>query len=531
MFLSGSKKHPSLNLLRMPLVDAYQMRAIDALSTRDSVEEGYRYMCLAGQALFRKIMVTVPHPGEASLAIFTGGGNNGGDGLVLARLLQQVKMRHQVFGLVPQASLRGEAARALADYLAVGGSYRQIQSLDELFNREHDFTLVVDAMLGIGQEGSPRGLYAEVVRLLNQWELPVLAVDCPTGFDCQAGVPGDPCLKVRWTLMLGFPRLEAFCIPGGDFFGETEVALLGYAPEIVQRCHAHHYWMPAKAYAQLLPPRNDWGDKRVQGYVGIIAGSVGMAGAAALCAQAALRCGVGMVHLAAPESIIPALSLKLTEPVLQPLPCEGRGVLEPSMLPRLEALCDRDDALCIGPGISAQASTRETVRQLIKKVRKPLVLDADGINAIAGEPALLRQAKAPIVITPHAGEWGRLFGPAPLTPAGLLEAVRAKAQEFGVTIVLKGPPTFVGTSAGDVYLVSNANSGMAKGGSGDVLAGIIAALLAQGLASEEAALLGVHLHNQAGRIARAELGAYGMLPTDMVAALPKAFRELLSSNM
>lgn len=526
--IGNERRHP-LASLRLPLVDAYQMRAIDALATQDKPDEGYRLMGLAGKALFRKIMEVVPHPGEAAVAIFVGGGNNGGDGLVLARLLQQVKMRHQVYGLVPPDTLKGEAARALADYQKVGGYYHHLESLEELFNKDLVFNLVVDAMLGVGQEGALRGRYAEVVRRLNQWSVPVLAVDCPTGFDSQGGVPGDPCLHVRWTLMMGYPRLEAFCIPGGDFFGETEVAPLDYPDEVVNKCHAHHYWLPPKSYSQLLPQRNDWGDKRVQGYAAIVAGSAGMTGAATLCAQAALRSGVGMVNLAAPESVLPVLSTKLTEPVLMGLPCAGLGLLEPAHLPRLEALCDRSDAICIGPGISTQAAVRETVRMLLKRVRKPVVLDADGLNAIAGEPALLRSVKAPVVLTPHAGEWARLFGPAPLTPAGTLEAVREKARDYGVVIVLKGPPTFIGTPAGEVYLVPNANSGMAKGGSGDVLAGIITALLAQGMEPEEAALLGVHLHNRAGALALLELGAFSMLPSDMVNMLPKAFRELLIS--
>ena len=521
----GNERRPSLKSLRLPLVDAYQMRAIDALATRDKPEEGYRLMNLAAKALFRMIMERVPHPGEANVAIFVGGGNNGGDGLVLARLLQQVKMRHQVYGLVPAESLKGEAARALSDYEKAGGYFTYLDSLEDLFNKELTYTLVVDAMLGVGQEGPLRGRYADVVRRLNQWEVPVLAVDSPTGFDSQAGVPGDPCLRVNYTLMMGFPRLEAFCIPGGDFFGETEVAPLDYSAEIVNKCHAHHFWLPPKAFPRLLPQRNDWGDKRVQGYAAIIAGSAGMTGAATLCTQAALRCGIGMANLAVPESLLPILASKLNEPVLHPLP--GQGLLENVHLSSLEALCDRNDAVCIGPGLSSHASVRETVRQLLKRVRKPLVLDADGLNALAGEPSLLRAVKAPVVITPHAGEWARLFGPAPLTPTGILEVVREKAQEYGAVIVLKGPPTYIGTPGGEVYLMPNANSGMAKGGSGDVLAGIIVALLAQGLEAEEAALLAVHLHARAGHYAKKALGAFSMLPSDMVTALPQAFQELL----
>jgi ADP-dependent NAD(P)H-hydrate dehydratase / NAD(P)H-hydrate epimerase len=522
-------RRQSLASLRLPLVDVQQMRAIDALATRDRPDEGYRLMGLAAKALFRKIMEVVPHPGEAAVAIFVGGGNNGGDGLVLARLLHQVKMRHQVYGMVPPEALRGEAARALSDYRQLGGHYIYLESLEELFNKDLIFTLAVDAMLGLGQEGSPRGKYAELVRRLNQWNVPVLAVDCPTGFDSQAGVPGDPCLRVRWTVMMGYPRLEAFCIPGGDFFGETEVAPLDYSDEVVHKCHAHNYWLPPKAFAHLLPQRNDWGDKRVQGYAAIVAGSSGMSGAATLCAQAALRSGVGMVNLASPDCILPALACKLTEPVLHALPCNGQGLLDPSHLPKLEALCDRSDAICIGPGLSTQASVRDTVRQLIKRVRKPIVLDADGLNAIAGEPSLLRLSKNPVVLTPHVGEWARLFGPAPLTPSGTLEAVREKAQEYGVVIVLKGPPTFIGTPAGEVYLMPNANSGMAKGGSGDVLAGLITSMLAQGMEPEEAALMGVHLHNRAGHFALQEHGAFCMQPSDMITQLPKAFQELLSS--
>lgn len=526
MTFDGNLGRSILKSVRLPLVDAFQMRAIDALATSANPDEGYRLMGLAGKALFRKVMAVVAHPGEASVAIFVGGGNNGGDGLVLARLLQQVKMRHQVYGLIAPDFFKGEAARALADYTAAGGYYHYLESLEALFHKEMAFNLVVDAMLGLGQEGSPRGKYADVVQCLNQWKVPVLAVDCPTGFDCQAGVPGDPCLDVRWTLMLGFPRIEAFCIPGGDFFGEPDVAALEYREEVVSRCHAHNFWVPSAAFAKMLPKRNDWGDKRVQGYAAIVAGSQGMAGAAALCTQAALRSGVGMVHVAVPASVLPVIAPGNLEAVFHPLHDKEQGCLEMSHLAVLETLCDRSDALCIGPGLSSQPTARETVRHLLPRIRKPLVLDADGLNALSGNPALLRQIKAPVVITPHSGEWGRLFGPVPLTPAGTLEAVRAKAMEYGVTIVLKGPPTYIGTPAGETYVVANANSGMAKGGSGDVLAGILVALLAQSLEPVEAALLAVHLHARAGHFAREKHGVWSMQPSDMIAALPAAYSEM-----
>lgn len=527
MLRIGSERRPSLVSQRLPLVDAYQMRAIDALAVHGSPEAGYKLMQQAGKAVYRKAMQVLQNPGESAVGIFIGGGNNGGDGLVVARLLHQVKVRYQVYGMVPPESFQGEAALAMADFVKVGGYYHPLTSAQELAEKEGQFALIIDAMLGLGQEGSPRGLYADVVHLLNQWNTPVLAIDAPTGFDSLAGVPGNPCLKVHWTLMMGYPRIEAFCIPGGDFFGINEVCPLDYPTEVVQKCHAHHYWLPPSAMEHLLPQRNDWGDKRVQGYAGLVVGSAGMCGAATLCAQAALRSGVGMVRMAVPESLISTLAQKLTEPVMIPLPAEiKRGQLEPTHLPKLEALCDSCDALCIGPGLSHMPSVRETVQLLLKKIRKPLVLDADGLNAIAGEPIWFKQIKAPVVITPHAREWARLFGPAPLTPTGTLEAVREKAQEFGITIVLKGPPTFIGTPAGEVYMVPNANSGMAKGGSGDVLSGIIVALLAQGMDPTEAAVLGVHLHNRSGHFALKKLGAFSMQPSDTLHTLPLAFQEL-----
>jgi NAD(P)H-hydrate epimerase len=349
-------------------------------------------------------------------------------------------------------------------------------------------------------------------------------------------------------MLFGFPRLDAYTKEGGPAFGKAAVAPLNYPGEVIKQFDEKNYLITEDSISQLLPQRNEWGDKRHQGTAFIIAGSKDMPGAAALCTEAALRSGAGLVTLATTEAIAPIIQAKLSEPVFCSLDDFGkdtvhRGTLRHENITTLLDRAKHASAIAIGPGLSTNFGTVEAVLALLPQFKVPTVIDADALNAIAmiddAEPRCgmvfhdekstiqavneyLRNLQQPAILTPHVREFARLFGELPNSTA-IPNRLREIATSTNKVILLKGAPTYIASPDGNVYIIPVANSGMAKGGSGDVLSGIIVALLAQGLAATEAAVLGALLHQKAGRITREELGAFSMLPSDIIKNLHKAF--------
>jgi NAD(P)H-hydrate epimerase len=350
-------------------------------------------------------------------------------------------------------------------------------------------------------------------------------------------------------MLFGFPRLDAYAKEGGSTFGKTVIAQLNYPTEIVQKFDEKNYLVTEDAISQLLPKRDEWGDKRNQGSAFIIAGSKDMPGAAALCTEAALRSGAGLVTLATTEAITPIIQAKLSEPVFCSLSDFGkdtvhRGTLRQENISTLLDRAKHASAIAIGPGLSTNFGTVRAVLELLPQFKVPTVIDADALNAIAmlddAEPRCgmvfhdekstiqavteyLHNLQTPAILTPHVREFARLFGELSKSSFDIPNRLREIAVSTNKVILLKGAPTYIASPDGNVYIIPVANSGMAKGGSGDVLTGIIVALLSQGLATTEAAVLGALLHQKAGRITREELGAFSMLPSDIIKNLHKAF--------
>ncbi len=551
-----------LNSLHLaPVLSTNGMRALDATakeylaqrksslpSEKDIIESGYELMQEAGLALFKFVQAKALDP----IAIFIGGGNNGGDGLVLAKHLLQAGKRALVFSLAPESKFKNEAKFALDDFKQAGGDIIEFNQNKKAFQRasDHlhdDFKLIVDCMLGNGAKGELRPEFANAVQIINGSGLPVIAADAPTGYDSSAHVCNDVCIHATESMLFGFPRLDAYAKEGGRAFGKTVVAKLSYPEELVQQFDENIYLVTEDAIPQLLPKRDEWGDKRIQGSPFIIAGSKDMPGAAALCTEAALRSGAGLVTLATTEAITPIIQSKLSEPVFSSLEDsasnENRGVLQQQHIPTLLKRAKHASAMAIGPGLSTNADTVQAVLDLLPQQNAPTVIDADALNAIAtlnesaptsnttGSSVIsdsaavqyLHNLQAPAILTPHVREFARLFGALPEKSDDILNNLRIIASSTNKVILLKGAPTYIASPDGNVYIIPVANSGMAKGGSGDVLTGIIVALLSQGLTSTEAAVLGALLHQKAGRITREELGAFSMLPSDIIKNLHKAF--------
>lgn len=555
----------SLNL--QPILSTEGMRGLDAASKEflankissepsetDIIQSGYTLMQEAGLALFKFVQAKSLEP----IAVFIGGGNNGGDGLVLAKHLLQAGIKSSVFSLANEIKFKNEAKLALDDFLQAGGSLFDFKKILEDPNQAslllHDgFKLIVDCMLGNGAKGELRPEFASAVQAINNSGLPIIAADAPTGYDSSAHICNEVCIHANETMLFGFPRLDAFTKEGGPSFGKAVTAPLNYPTEIVQKFDEKNYLITEDFISQLLPERDEWGDKRVQGNPLIIAGSKDMPGAAALCTEAALRSGAGLVTLAVPQVIAQVLQTKLSEPVFCSLEdkagencrddarSENRGVLQPQHIPTLLKRAKHASAIAIGPGLSTSADTVQTVLELLPQLNVPTVIDADALNAIAtlndstatnncaaisdsAAVQYLHEMKAPAILTPHVREFARLFGKLPENSCEIPNQLREIATRANKVILLKGAPTFIATPDGNVYIIPVANSGMAKGGSGDVLTGIIVALLSQGLSATEATVLGALLHQKAGKLAREELGAFSMLPSDVIKNLHKAFQ-------
>ncbi|MBN2189290.1 MAG: NAD(P)H-hydrate dehydratase [Chitinispirillaceae bacterium] len=512
-----------------PVLTIAQMRSIDEAAIGNDLHIGYSYMLKAGMGLYLAARELLPDPSGGEIAVVCGKGNNGGDGYVAARLLCEAGYRVMCYSLCATDELRGEAKNAFDEYAGRKGNVLVPDDAGEL-SFSGRYRLIIDAMLGTGARGDPHGLCAMAIDAINSSGLPVLAVDIPSGLDADTGVPNTPCVRATFTVALGFPKIGQYWYPGRELLGRLRVHDLGYPDEIVQAEKCACVVPEPHGLSKLLPRRKPAGSKFDHGLALLVCGSRGMTGSAVLASIAAMRTGCGMTHLAAASSIVEPLSNCLTETVVHPLAETAAGSPGLAALPRIRELAPRMQALCIGPGISHEPETSALVREVIATVPLPTVLDADGINAFKGEVEALRQHAGDLVLTPHRGEWQRLFGELPSSPAAIIDAVRSVAARFQVTVLLKGSPGVLVDPRGRAVVLPFGNSALAKAGTGDVLCGMIVSLVAQGASVTDAAILGAYLHGEAGVRASRTLGEYSVLAGDVAENIPQVIVELLAQR-
>jgi hydroxyethylthiazole kinase-like uncharacterized protein yjeF len=509
----------------IPILTVSQMRTVDEKAINGDVAVGYSYMLRAGAGLFEAAKKMVQDNRLGEISVICGKGNNGGDGYVVSRLLLEAQYRVMCFGLCPPEELRAESKLAYDQYIACGGNFLLLDDIGDLCNLSQ-CSLIIDALLGSGLSGNPHGLVAEIIETINQSGAPVLAVDTPSGLDNDRGIPGKPCIKAHTTVAMGFPKMGAFFYPGKSFVGDYHIKDLGYSEEFVEAVHPALLLPTAEKLKKILPIRKPSGSKFDHGVVGLVCGSVGMTGSAVLASMAALRTGCGMAHLFSPRSALSSLSSRLVEAVLHGIDETPAGRPAFSAASSIKKDAGAFQALCIGPGISHDEETARLVKELVATLTLPIVLDADGINAYKGCPAALKHHAGELIMTPHRGEWERLFPPLPDQPVDKIKYLRETAMEYALTILYKGNPTIVVDSRGNASLAPYGNSGMATAGCGDVLTGCIASLVAQGCRPESGAVLGAYLHGRAGEIASEQFGEYSMIAGDLLAALPAAIKTL-----
>jgi len=460
-----------------------------------------------------------------SAAIFCGPGNNGGDGLALARHLAVRGYDVQVFLVAGRRGMRGDAEVQLGICRRQGLAIQEVADEDgvvEALEEAREADLIVDALFGTGLSKPLEGMLADLVQGLNDLPVPRVAVDLPSGLNGSKAEPLGPHVEADLTVTFAAPKIAHVFPPASESVGELVVTDLGIPPELVDEAEEEGgplHLLLGEELSGLLPERKPGTHKGDYGHALILAGSPGKAGAAILAVRAAVRSGAGLVTAAVPASILDVVDLGSLESMTLPLPAITLdGVLEAAK---------GKSVLAMGPGLGQEDETAEAVRSIALQVPLPLVLDADGINAFSGRAADLAGRSAETVLTPHPGELGRLLGiPTSEVQADRIAAARRAAAEAEAVVVLKGYRTLVATPGGEVHVNPTGNPGMATGGTGDVLTGLIAGLLAQGLGALDAARLGVYLHGLAGDLAAARTGEAALAAGDLLTYLPAAFLEV-----
>lgn len=466
-----------------------------------------------------------------SVAVCCGKGNNGGDGLVVARHLYNLGLDVRAYLFSSADQLDGSPATNFKMAQALGVPITEIPDAEAWkrhFAALESYDCVVDALFGTGITGGLRGHYGEVVDAINAAGAAVVAVDVPSGLSADSGEVEGPVVDADLTVTFAAAKLCHVLSPAEDYCGEIYVVDIGIPEASIATIDDAVLMITPEHCADLLLPRASDTHKGTYGRVLVVAGAPGTTGAAVLSAQGALRGGAGLVTVAAPDSVYPIIAGQVTEALVRPLPSasDGGGLALDAVDEVLE-LVGSTDVLAIGPGVGTSAETAEAVRQIVGQAGVPTVIDADGLNALAGNLDLVAKAGAPRILTPHPGEMARLLECSTGdVQSDRLASARRLATESDALVVLKGHRTVLAHPAGSLVLNPTGNPGMATGGSGDVLTGLIAAFLAQRMEPGSAAELGVFVHGAAGDLAVDELGEVALIAGDLVDLLPDVFLSL-----
>ena len=515
----------------MKVVTAHTMQELDKQAITEYGIAGLQLMENAGHNCVEEIIAEFGLAGHA--VILAGKGNNGGDGYVIARLLSQMGWSVNVIVLANREHVCGDAAVNLEKLPGSIIKYCNDEGQLSALHMEAIFQadVIVDALLGTGLSSNVNGIYLEAIDLMNASGRPVVAVDIPSGVHGTTGrVLGDA-VRAYMTVTFAFAKLGHVLYPGADCTGRLVVTDIGIPQKLMETASGYDF-LDADTLRPLLRCRDRQAHKGKFGHCLVLAGSTGRTGAAALTANSAVRAGSGLVTLAVAESIHSILEIKTTEAMTVPLPDAGSGHLSNSSFHLIEKLLVGKDAVTIGPGLGTLPKTHALVQSVVETVVLPLVIDADGLNSLAEDITVLHRKKSKqIILTPHPGEMSRLLGTTiPDVEAFRISVAHEFAAKYGVFLVLKGARTIIASPTGCVAINGSGNPGMATGGMGDVLTGIIVSLLGQRYAAWDACCLGVFLHGFAADMVAEVKGEIGINASDVIEMLPYAYHRLSKNN-
>ncbi|ABO51371.1 carbohydrate kinase, YjeF related protein [Desulforamulus reducens MI-1] len=516
----------------MRIVTAAEMRDIDRQAIEDYGIPGVVLMENAGLRVIEVIQNILSEVKGKVFTILVGKGNNGGDGLVIARHLFNRGALVKVLLMAEPEEFMNDAGVNLTIWKKMGQPVYQV-------NKENGINLVkvallntdifIDALFGTGFHGMVNEKVARIIELINASSVTVIAVDIPSGLEADTGRAPGPSIKANHTVTFGLPKLGLVVEPGASIAGELHVVDISLPKYLTESKAIPRQLLTKQLIASWFKPRRSVSHKGIYGHVLLVAGSRDMSGAARMAARGALRAGAGLVTLAVPQSIQPLVAAGLEEAMTKGLAETEEGTLSTEALEQILEACQSADVLALGPGITTHPETIDLVRNLLPKLTIPVVLDADALNALAGASHLLEQLQTPAIITPHPGEMSRLLG---LTIDEVQEErlylTGTSAKDWNLVVLLKGAKTIIGTPEGEIYINPTGNPGMATGGSGDALTGIIASLVAQGFSPTQAAAAGAYLHGYAGDLAAQELSEVSTLASDLVRFLPATMKAVLT---
>ena len=525
----------------MKVVTAEEMRNIDEKTINKYGISGTVLMERAGLAVALKIRELFD---KKKVIVLSGSGNNGGDGIVVARNLHNWGWNVKVLIMAREDKLSPDcrAQLRIAKKVSVPVEFRTVLNGSDLHS-----AVVVDALLGTGINKPVTSPMSDIITFINRSDVRVVSVDIPSGISSNDGQVKGEAVLADYTVTFGLPKIGHLLHPGAEHTGHLFIEEIGFPSELLSSETLKTQTIENRAAAFLLPERTAYSHKGDYGHVLIVAGSKGKTGAALMTAKACLRSGAGMITIGVPETLMYVFQTRVTEEMVLPLPDNGYGILaKEASVNILDFLRRKADVLAIGPGISSGPDISELLKTLLVSVTAPMVLDADAINAISGHAELFSSVKAPVILTPHTGEMARLLRKEHSKHKEISEAdwnllrkniegnrtsaAESFSKETGTYLVLKGVPTIIAEPEGRTFINTTGNPGMATAGAGDVLTGMIAAFLAQGLNPSDASMLGVYLHGLAGDIAAAEKGMHSLIATDIIGKIPEAFLRLKNNG-
>jgi NAD(P)H-hydrate epimerase len=510
----------------LPLVvTAKEMAAMDRKTIEELGIPGMVLMENAGRKVVTVIKKMLGNIKGRKVVIFCGKGNNGGDGYVVARYLNSMGADAKVFLAGEHQDVKGDAAQNLKILSDLGHTVLPISKWehgDELLGAH----LIVDALLGTGVMGPIKGLVAELVDVINSHRASKVAVDLPTGLESDTGAVSGACVHADVTVTMGHVKRGLLFSPGKEHAGRVFVADIGIPKQVSYQSGVKCFQIKARYVEGVLPRRPLNIFKNRCGQVLLLAGSVGLTGAAALSSEAALRIGAGMALLGIPKSLNAIVEEKLTEVMTLPLQETEDQSISFEAKGEIAERFQWADVLAIGPGLTTHSDSVKLVKWVLDKFEKTVVLDADAINCLKDQVDSLKRARGTLILTPHPGELSRLMGTSTKEIlANPVDIARDVAKRLNVILILKGAPTVVGSPDGFTFINSTGNPGMASAGMGDVLTGLVAGLVAQGMSPLDGALAGVFLHGLAGDLAKSKIGEAGLIAGDVLKNIPKVIKH------
>ena len=514
------------------IVSAEEMRWCDEITINTYGIPGLLLMENAGRGVTEVIKQEFSPLESKHILIVCGKGNNGGDGFVVARLLSNSRANISILLMTSPSDLRGDAKTNFEILQSIAKKSSGLLTIYR-FSKRRLATLpqpdiIVDAMFGTGFTGSVRKPFMNVIEWMNRQRAKIVAIDIPSGINGTTGVVENCAVRAAITVTFGCLKSGLLCNQGRDLVGSVHVVDIGIPSMVTEDKRLQTSFIEQSDVRRILPKRSVHAHKYSVGKLLVLAGSKGLTGAAVMCCTSAMRVGAGAVILGTPEPIYSIVARKLTEVMVFPLPATSDGTLSLTALDAIREKLSWADVLVVGPGLSQNSETQQVVFKVIREYNGKVLIDADGLNAIAVYGiSKLRSARARFILTPHVGEFARLTGlSSNKVEQCRIEVARDLARRIKSTIVLKGVPTVIASKDGSAVLNSTGNPGMATAGAGDVLSGIIAGLWAQGMDDASAAWAGVYLHGLSGDIIAKKLGERSLMANDLIEYLPNALQLL-----